>query len=149
MGIFFLFSILKPKCIFSKLFPYAIMLIERYIYISNSHIIQCWSGRKAKTGLNFFSLSHKVTWELKLPLKPFGKVSWRRQWQPTPVLLPGKSHGRRSLVGYSPRGRKELDTLSNFTFTFTFETIHQFWSTRSKTENSNCVMKGYLVISSV
>ena len=30
---------------------------------------------------------------------------WRRQWQPTPVLLPGKSHGRRSLVGCSPWGR--------------------------------------------
>ena len=35
--------------------------------------------------------------------------SWRRQWQPTPVLLPGKSHGRRSLVGRSPWGRKESD----------------------------------------
>ena len=33
----------------------------------------------------------------------------RRQWQPTPVLLPGKSHGRRSLVGYSPWGREESD----------------------------------------
>ena len=32
-----------------------------------------------------------------------------RQWQPTPVLLPGKSHGRRSLVGCSPWGRKESD----------------------------------------
>ena len=31
-------------------------------------------------------------------------------WQPTPVFLPGKSHGQRSLVGYSPRGSKELDT---------------------------------------
>ena len=31
--------------------------------------------------------------------------SWRRQWQPTPVLLPGKSHGQRSLVSYSPWGR--------------------------------------------
>ena len=31
---------------------------------------------------------------------------WRRKWQPTPVLLAGKSHGRRSLVGYSPRGRR-------------------------------------------
>ena len=31
----------------------------------------------------------------------------RRQWQPTPVLLPGKSHGRRSLIGYSPWGHKE------------------------------------------
>ena len=35
---------------------------------------------------------------------------WRRRWQPTPVLLPGKSHGRRSLVGCSPWGRKELET---------------------------------------
>ena len=33
----------------------------------------------------------------------------RRKWQPTPGLLPGKSHGWRSLVGYSPWGRKELD----------------------------------------
>ena len=35
---------------------------------------------------------------------------WGRKWQPTPVFLPGESHGQRSLVGYSPRGRKELDT---------------------------------------
>ena len=35
-----------------------------------------------------------------------GKVPWRRKWQPTPVFLPGKSHGRRSLVGYSPWGHK-------------------------------------------
>ena len=33
-----------------------------------------------------------------------------RKWQPTPALLPGKSHGQRILVGYSPWGRKELDT---------------------------------------
>ena len=35
-----------------------------------------------------------------------GKISWRRKWQPTPVLLPGKSCGCRSLVGYSPWGSK-------------------------------------------
>ena len=39
-----------------------------------------------------------------------GRYPWRRKWQPTPVLLPGESHGWRSLVGYSPQGRKELDT---------------------------------------
>ena len=32
-------------------------------------------------------------------------------WQPTPVFLPGESHGQRSLVGYSPWGRKKLDTI--------------------------------------
>ena len=31
-----------------------------------------------------------------------GKIPWRRKWQPTPVFLPGKSHGHRSLAGYSP-----------------------------------------------
>ena len=38
-----------------------------------------------------------------------GKISWRKKCQPTSVFLPGESHGQRSLVGYSPRGRKELD----------------------------------------
>ena len=38
------------------------------------------------------------------------KISWRRKWQPTPVFLPGKSHGQRNLVDYSPWGCKELDT---------------------------------------
>ena len=42
-------------------------------------------------------------------LAPFPSVSWRRAWQPTPVLLPGESNGQRSLVGYSPWARKESD----------------------------------------
>ena len=37
-------------------------------------------------------------------------LPWRRWWHPTPILLPGKSHGRRSLVGCSPWGRWESDT---------------------------------------
>ena len=36
-----------------------------------------------------------------------GRFPWRRKWQPTPVFLPGESHGQRSLVGYSPWGHKE------------------------------------------
>ena len=39
-----------------------------------------------------------------------GKFPWRRAWQPTPVFLPGESHGQRNLVGYGPWGLKELDT---------------------------------------
>ena len=38
------------------------------------------------------------------------KIPWRRAWQPTPVFLPGESHGQRGLVGYSPWGRTESDT---------------------------------------
>ena len=36
------------------------------------------------------------------------KIPWRRKWQPSPVLLPGESLGWRSLVGYSPWGRKDI-----------------------------------------
>ena len=46
------------------------------------------------------------------------KASQRKQWHPTPVLLPGKSHGRRSLVGCSPWGRKESDTTEQLHFHF-------------------------------
>ena len=42
--------------------------------------------------------------------RDMGKLPWRRRWQPTPVFLPGKSHGQRSLVGYSPWVCKEADT---------------------------------------
>jgi len=38
-----------------------------------------------------------------------GKISWRREWLPTPVFLPEESHGQRSLEGYSPWGHKESD----------------------------------------
>ena len=47
-----------------------------------------------------------------------GKIPWRRKWQPTPVLLPRKFHGWRSLVGYSPWGLKESDTTERLHFPF-------------------------------
>ena len=43
------------------------------------------------------------------------KIPWRRAWQPTPVFSSGKSHGQRSLVGYSPGVRKESDTTEQLT----------------------------------
>ena len=45
-------------------------------------------------------------------------MAWRRQWHPTPVLLPGKSHGRRSLVGCSLWGREESDATERLHFHF-------------------------------
>ena len=38
------------------------------------------------------------------------RFRWRRAWQPTPVFMPGESHGQRSLAGYSPMGCTDLDT---------------------------------------
>ena len=46
-----------------------------------------------------------------------GKIPWKRNWQPTPALLPGETHGQRSLMGYSPWSSKELDTTEQLTHT--------------------------------
>ena len=48
--------------------------------------------------------------DMQYGLDPWvGKIPWKRAWQPTPGFLPGESPGQRSLVGYSPWGRKESD----------------------------------------
>ena len=64
----------------------------------------------------------------EMQVQPPGQEDpWRRKWQPTPVFLPGESHGQRSLVGYSPWGHKELDTSEHKTelnsFFFFFRTL--------------------------
>ena len=53
-----------------------------------------------------------------------GKIPWRRKWQPTLVLLPGKSHGWRSLVGYSPWSHKESDMTERLHFTSMWAANH-------------------------
>ena len=64
------------------------------------------------------SLRVRHNWATSLSLSTF--MHWRRKWQPTPVFLPGESHGQRSLVGYSPWDHKELDTTEQLTFHFHF-----------------------------
>ena len=46
----------------------------------------------------------------------WGKIPWRRKWQPTPVFLPGKFYGHRRPMGYSPWDCKELDMTEGLTF---------------------------------
>ena len=48
---------------------------------------------------------------------------WRRRWHPTPVLLPGKSNGQRSLVGCGPWGREESDTIERLPFRFSLSCV--------------------------
>ena len=57
--------------------------------------------------------------------------SWRRRWHPTPALLPGKSHGWRSLVGCNHGVRKSRTQLSDFTFTFHFHALEKAMATHS------------------
>ena len=49
-------------------------------------------------------------WETRVDPQ-VGKISWRRKWRPTPVFWFGKSHGQRSLLGFSSWGQKESDTM--------------------------------------
>ena len=65
-----------------------------------------------------------------------GKIPWRRKWPPTPVFLPGETHGHRSLVGCSSRGRKELNKTErlsflsltdNFTLYMLIDMTHVWW----------------------
>ena len=95
---------------------------KNIVWVSISHSVVLGTFTKELSGVicentDFFRLSQDLL--------------WRRQWQPTPVLLPGKSHGPRSLVGYSPRGRKELDTTEQLTFTFHFPALEKEMATHS------------------
>ena len=80
-------------------------------------------GRKTMTNLDSILKSRDIA----LPTKVHLVKARRRQWHPTPVLLPGKSHGRRSLVGYSSGGREESDTTEGLHFHFTFMHWRRKW----------------------
>ena len=84
------------------------------------------------SGSSAFSKTSLYIWKftVHILLKPglenfehYFTSMWRRQWHPTPVLLPGNSHGRRSLVGCSPWGREESDTTERLHFHF-FTFLH-------------------------
>ena len=88
-----------------------------------------WQGKRVWISLDKLSKKgHLGNKELKLGLVNVN--SRRRQWQPTPVLLPGNSHGRRSLVGCSPWGRWVRHD-SDFTFTFHFQALEKEMATHS------------------
>ena len=55
------------------------------------------------------------------------KIPWRRKWQPTPVFLPGKPHGQRSLAGYSPWGCKNLDMTERLSTRHSLHTNLKIW----------------------
>ena len=56
-----------------------------------------------------------------------GEIPWSRKWQPTPVFLPGESHGQRSLVGYSPWDHKKPDTTEWLTLAFIVWMVTEGW----------------------
>ena len=78
------------------------------VYIGGSEI----AGQSVQSGFHSGSDCKEYTCNAAdLGLIPGqGRSPWRREWQLTPVFLPGESHGQRSLAGYNPWGCKESDT---------------------------------------
>ena len=77
-----------------------------YLFYPTNQRLRCYY-----LGLSWWQRQERICLQCRGPrFDPWvGKISWRREWLPTLVFLPGKSHGQRSLVGYSPWGRKESD----------------------------------------
>ena len=76
-----------------------------------------------------------------------GKIPWRRKWPPTPVFLPGKSHGQRSLAGYSPCGRKKSDTVDWVAERACTHTLSSYdWSLFCLPLPQNLCSSGYLLL---
>ena len=88
------------QVIFGMLFVYMCMYIYVYVYIYV--YMRFLGGSDSKASCPPCGRPRFDPW--------VGKIPWRRKWQPTSVLLLRKFHGWRSLVGYSPWGRKESDT---------------------------------------
>ena len=100
-----------------------------------------YTVNKNKMGADCGSDQELLIVKFKLKLKKLGKTTrpfrydlnqipynytWRWKWQPTPVLLPGKFHGWRSLVGYSPWGCKESDMTERLYYDYTVEVRNRF-----------------------
>ena len=90
-------------------------------------LVNCLSLETWETTWYFYSLSWWIGFLFPPSKRIFAKTlwssCWRRQWHPTPVLLHGKSHGQRSLVGCSPWGCEELDMTEQLPFHFSLSCI--------------------------
>ena len=98
-----------------KLFSVSIEMIIWFLFFN----LLMW----CITLINLWTLNHPCIHGLNPNLSCCMILLQRRQWHPTPVLLPGKSHGRRSLVGCSPWGRYESDTTERLHFHFSLSCI--------------------------
>ena len=105
-------------------------IIVHFITVHRYFIATLSQQRSSASFVQWYMLSSGLPWWLigKDSFGPYGrhefnpwvrKIPWRRKWQCTPVLLPGKSHGQRSLAGYSLWGYKQSDTTERLTHTDT------------------------------
>ena len=92
------------------------------------HVISIWSSQiEAERLSKLLKVTQQARTGLIFKARSWYRApkysAWRTRWHPTPVLLPGKSHGRRSPVGCSPWGRKELNMTERLHFHFSLPYI--------------------------
>ena len=96
-------------------------LMHSWLSKNNTHSYVTYLSKPGKYGikigvfqvaLGVKNLSANAGDKIRCGFNPWvGKIPWRRKWQPTPVFLPGESHGQRSLTGYNPWGHKNWTQL--------------------------------------
>ena len=119
----------EPLTITATFESYAISRTKLILILTLTDYYQC--PQWVMSGWGRASICYDCSWKIPpsipSPLssnyRPFRGFRRRRQWQPTPVLLPGKSHGWRSRVGCSPWGRQGLDTTERLHFNFSLSCI--------------------------
>ena len=94
------------------------MKVAKKVYVGISH-----HKKRNSVTINIMVIPD-LLWSISI-------YTWRRIWHPTPIFLPGKSHGQRSLVGCSPWGAKSRTRLSDFTFAFHFHALEKEMATHS------------------
>ena len=92
------------------------MTFGKHLRLETGNQVNLTSGERRGTG-------DRIQLPMANDLISHAYVMRRRRWHPTPVLLPGKSHGQRSLVGCSPWGHKESDTTERLHFHFSLSCI--------------------------
>ena len=97
------------------------MSIQRFAFLFVSYCLPLLPGYLSLYYSNMsklFICLIMLVFSLETTFSSLFLLMWRRKWQSTPVLLPGKSHRQRRVVGYSPWGRKELDVTERLHFHF-------------------------------
>ena len=103
------FHLLEGICVLRfllQIFRRIEVILPWWIFVSITLLAPCNSVSESPW---WFSSKESACQCRRRKINPWvGKIPWKRKWQPTPVFLPGKSHGWKSLVSYSPLGCKKF-----------------------------------------
>ena len=124
------------RCLYSFSYTFLLWFITTVPCAIQSDLIDMLLIHSVYNSLHLVTLnSHFIppppSWQPRVCFLHGSGISGIRQWHPTPVLLPGKSHGQRSLVGCSPWGREESDTAERLHFHFSLSCLEKEMATHS------------------